>query len=343
MTRPEVLSFMETLSSDSPGIPIKLIETHISWVILTEFKAYKIKKPVQFNFLDFSTLGHRKSACEQEVILNKRLAPHMYLDCVPIIIEDDFIKVGSEGGQILDFAVLMNRMDDSLQMDLLLEQARVKEEDIIELAEVLISFHRYATVIEEGEDWKELHAEFEDIMTVLFYVEDWFGSDEKEVIEKSIHYSYAFLESIQQRIIERNQAGFVIDGHGDLHTRNILLTKPPTIFDCIEFNDDFRKLDLLSEIGFLCMDLERFGRKDFADLFLKIYLNEIICIENETDQKLFTYYKLYRANVMIKIHCIRAAKTTPGDQDWHYLIKSIQQYFSVFRKYLDELEASFLI
>jgi aminoglycoside phosphotransferase family enzyme len=143
------------------------------------------------------------------------------------------------------------------------------------------------------------------------------------------------LESLKDRIEARKAAGFVRDGHGDLHCRNIFLTQPPVIFDCIEFSEELRTLDVLSEIGFLCMDLERFGRSELADAFLHEYLEQYPCVENDADRLLLIFYKMYRANVRMKVTALAvnpaAGLPDPG------LVASLEGYFEAFDRYAHQL------
>ena len=151
-----------------------------------------------------------------------------------------------------------------------------------------------------------------------------------------MHWSYPFLRAIGGRIEQRKESGFVVDGHGDLHCRNIILEDDPIIFDCIEFSEALRTLDVLNEVAFLCMDLERFGREDLASTFLDRYLGITGAIENETDKLLFLYYKLYRANVRIKVLCIQGKEGEggPGGKEQELLGK----YMHLFKRYYRELK-----
>ncbi len=166
MTRDQVNYIIDNKTFPYPTDGIKLIETHISWVILTDQYVYKIKKPIEFSFLNFSTLEKRKEYCEKEVKLNKRLVPEMYLEVLPIKKSNGKYHILDNQGTIIDYAVLMRRMDETKQLDLLLDHGTVKVASIIKLADVLVSFHQEAVIVPEGEDWRELYKEFEDIVSV---------------------------------------------------------------------------------------------------------------------------------------------------------------------------------
>ena len=155
MTRDQVNYIIDNKTFPYPTDGIKLIETHISWVILTDQYVYKIKKPIEFSFLNFSTLEKRKEYCEKEVKLNKRLVPEMYLEVLPIKKSNGKYHILDNQGTIIDYAVLMRRMDETKQLDLLLDHGTVKVASIIKLADVLVSFHQEAVIVPEGEDWRD--------------------------------------------------------------------------------------------------------------------------------------------------------------------------------------------
>ena len=260
MTQEDLNRIIDSKAVPYPTGQISLVETHISWVLLTDSYVYKIKKPLKFSFLDFSTLEKRRLYCEQEVALNRRLAPEMYLGVLAVVSEDGKLAIDGQGGALVDYAVWMRRMDENMQMDLLMEQGRVTNKDMEGLAEVLADFHRTALKVPGGTSFEELLEEFTDIRTVIPFVKKHFGEVASDLLEEVNLWVPGFLETVRRRIRERDRQGYVIDGHGDLHCRNIFLLDPPVVFDCIEFNEDLRSLDMLNEIAFLCMDLERYGR-----------------------------------------------------------------------------------
>lgn len=316
---------------------VHLIETHISWVLLADSDVYKIKKPLKLGFLDFSTLERRQEACEAEVSLNRRLAPEMYLGVLPITREGENYQIGGSPREAVDYAVHMRRMDETRQMDILLEQDQVDPGQLRELALLLAHFHRHARRVPGGESAAELGSAFGDIAGVIPVVASILGSRAAALLREVNQWMPGFLESVKERIEQRNALGYVIDGHGDLHCRNIFLTDPPVVFDCIEFNPDFRSLDMLNEIAFLCMDLERLGRPHYADLFLRRYLQENPVMQNPADQRLFCFFKLYRANVRIKVHCIHQREGTGPEAELREERTLIRQYFECYEGYYREL------
>ncbi len=310
-----------------------LVETHISWVILAGNFAYKIKKPLRFSFLDFSSLKKRKFYCEREVTLNRRLAPQMYLRVIPVCQNGHDFSVNAKNGRIVDYAVLMKRMDTTKEMDKLLKAGYVGEQGIIALAGKLASFHSSAIIIKHQPDIATLRARFNDLSSVQLFAGRYLGRHFAALITRAIQYSDRFLEQYRTAIIERYVRGFVRDLHGDLHTANIFLYDDPVIFDCIEFNDELRQLDVLDELAFLCMDLEAYGKKDLSGLLYQEY-NRLSGADPLKDSSpLYNYYKCYRAGVRAKVLLLQAGDT--GDQQvFTASTRSATKYLRLLATYL---------
>ncbi len=349
----------------------EVIETHISWVLLTDAHAFKLKKDLKFSFLDFSTLEQRKFYCERELFLNRRLAPAMYLRVAPVIEGADgfMILVGNDqnsggsqqsGGdqdqldrgvrqdgdaqngesfEIRDYAVVMKRMDGHRQMHLLLEQNQVEAKDVIRIAEKIAQFHLTATVINTPFDPQQFAATFNDIASVADFVQEELGPEARKTIDQSIAFSNAFIQQNQRKFEKRVALQMVRDGHGDLHSGNIFLYDDPVIFDCIEFQDGFRQIDLLNEIGFFCMDLDAYGRADLGKAFLDAYTPFIPQVmATEFDKQLFTYYKLFRANVRAKVVAMKAQQHL--HENHTETTEEVALYLELMQAYLGELEGA---
>lgn len=319
---------------------VELVETHASWVLLTDTCAYKIKKPLAFSFLDFSTLEKRKYYCEQEHLLNSRLAPDMYLGVLPVREKGNTIFIGEGSGKIIDYAVYMKRMDDSRQMDVLLEKGEVRESDVIDIAMQVARFHRNVKAFKEEERVEEIHKKFADVDSVKGFLGRHFGREAASFIKKLVRFSADFTNQYADRFKERARLGFVVDGHGDLHSRNIFLLDPPVIFDCIEFNQDYRRLDVLSDIAFFCMDLDQYDRSDLADLFLGTYLKENPCMITEADHRIFRYYKMYRANVRLKVNALAAIQAEKENTLSEEKLKAAEVYYLLLKEYFSERDRS---
>lgn len=283
----------------------KVEETHISWVLLTPQYAFKIKKPVKLSFLDFSTLTLRKKSCEKEVSLNGRLS-NIYLGVVPIRFDTGSWHFGDHPGATVDYAVVMKRLRSSKRMDLLLSKDQVTVARIKTLATFIGDFHGRARIISTPFDGPLTSKLFNDVLTIRDFAAETIGVAEGRIIAAAVTWSDAFLKKHAKRFRQRVSSGYKRDLHGDLHCSNIFLYREPVIFDCIEFDDSFRHVDLLDEIAFLCMDIESMHRQDLAQILLNVYSSVIPLLETSEDHEIFTYYKCYRANVRAKVHAIAA-------------------------------------
>jgi uncharacterized protein len=286
----------------------ELIETHISWVIVCDQFVYKIKKPIQYSFLDFSTLRLRKHFCEREIELNRRLTDNTYLDVQPICEWQNRLIMGSKEGTIIDYAVRMYKLAKEKQMDILLLENKVTETDIRKLAEKIASFHKRTEVIYK-KNCLDIQEEFKDLVAEKEFLAEQLNLDCSNIISRAIEVSDKFIANNKGLLAARLEAGYFRDCHGDLHSRNIFLLPSPQPFDCIEFNDDFRQIDVLNEVAFLCMDLDAFGRQDLSGLFVNYYNQFFPAMITDEDKSLFIYYKSYRANIRAKVNSLRARST----------------------------------
>lgn len=269
--------------------PAALRETHISWLIMTPEFVFKIKKPVKYSFLDFSTLERRAFYCREELHLNRRLAPDMYLDVLPVSLANDGKpEIGGENTPI-DMALRMKRMDDSRQMDRLLEVNEVSASDMESLAKILAQFHRKVIIPGEEAPYEagDNRSDFDDLFQLEQECIQLFGAGASESLadwRKSVD---AFLARHEARLHARARSGFWVEGHGDLHSRNIfLLPEAPVVFDCIEFNPHFRKVDVLNDLAFLCMDLDAQGHPELAETFMEKYQAYWSCMPEPEDRAL---------------------------------------------------------
>src|SRR5690606_16003365 len=212
----------------------------------------------KLSFLDFSTLEQRKYYCERELALNQRFS-RIYLDVLPVFKGRSGWLIGEGEGEIVDYAVRMERMLSSKRMDIMLHQNKVKRDDIHALAKEIASFHKKSEVIYKPFEIKKAQSLFNDIEEIQFFVQSEIGEYCAEIISRSVDWSDHFLKTNADYIQDRFDRGCQRDVHGDLHAGNIFLYTQPVLFDCIEFNDEFRQIDLLYEIAFLCMELEAEG------------------------------------------------------------------------------------
>lgn len=307
----------------------KLVETHISWVILDDEFVYKIKKPIKYSFLDFSTLELRKHFCERELELNQRFSENIYLEVLPIYLSQRHFIIGGNEGTLVDYALKMRKLDPKRQMDVLVKEGKVNEKDIGNLADSIVYFHKSTKIIRK-KNVLDVKEKFNDLGLEKKFISKQLGSEYGKCIDRAIKASDTFLKENEPLLLARLRSGFFRDCHGDLHTRNIFLLPEPQPFDCIEFNDDYREIDVLNEVAFLCMDLDALDRKDLSDFFIDNYNLLFHAMRTEAERKLFVYFKSYRANVRAKVNSLRA-RSAKDDCDR-------QEAFSEVKKYLDLME-----
>jgi aminoglycoside phosphotransferase family enzyme len=335
MTKEQIKKLL--LDGDFPANPQRpqLIETHISWVFLCERLVYKIKKPIQYSFLDFSTLEKRKYYCEREIELNKRLTDDVYLDVQAVRELRGHYFIDGENGEIIDYAVRMRKLDRSRQMDVLLVNNQVTQSDIVNLAKKIASFHKNTRIIYQ-KNFLDVQEQFNDLDAERDYLEKYLNTNSNIIISHAIEISNKFIENNKGLLANRLREGFFRDCHGDLHSRNIFLLPAPQPFDCIEFNDDYRQIDVLNEIAFLCMDLDVFGRQDLSDLFLSHYNNLFPCIKTDADRRLFIYYKSYRSNIRAKVNSLRA-RDAGNDKERTSSVAEADKYLRLMDSYIKML------
>lgn len=314
----------------------KLVETHISWVILCDEFVYKIKKPIYYTFLDFSTIEKRKHFCERELQLNKRFAPDIYLEVLPISKFEGRYQIGEGRGAALDYAVKMHKLDRKKQMDVLISKNEVNKIDIENLAECIADFHKNTEII-YMKHVLNVKEKFNDLGLEKKFLSQYLDPKYVNLIDLGIRTSDDFLSKNEKLLRNRLNTGFYRDCHGDLHTRNIFLLPAPQPFDCIEFNDDYRHIDVLNEVAFLCMDLDALGRRDLSTEFIDQYNRLFQVMPTEKERNLFTYYKCYRANVRAKVNSLRA-KSTTSDTDRKKALSETKKYLVLMKGYIQLLD-----
>jgi len=286
---------------------VRLIETHISYVLLTGRFAYKIKKSVSLGFLDFTTLSRRHFYCERELELNRRLAPAIYLQVVAITGTIDRPHIGGDG-PALEYAVQMREFPQEGLLTQVLERGELSAAHIDALAAVVAGFHASAAAADAG-------SRFGSAATVLDLAIENFTEIDPLVEDEADRGVVADLRRWTERehmlrapqLAERQRRGFVRECHGDLHLGNIALVDGHvTIFDCIEFNDDMRWSDVMADMAFLVMDLQDRGRPDFAARLLNAYLERT---GDYDGIQVLRFYIVYRAMVRAKVGYMRASQT----------------------------------
>ena len=296
----------------SGSLPPEIHETHISWVLLAGDIAYKIKKPVNFGFVDFSSLALRKQACEEEIRINQRYSPEIYIEVATITGTASEPVIGGKG-PILEFAVKMRRFPTDQTFDRMAATGKLLPEHLQGLASVVARFHLQSpavrgalarTRLERANDFVE--ANFDTITAHIHHV----GKSEAVLMLHA--WTVRERAKLTDLLHERSSQGFIRECHGDLHLGNIvLLNGRACLFDGIEFNEDLRWIDTLSEIAFTLMDLEEHGLQHLGYLLLNRYLE---ITGDYAGLPLLDYYRLYRAMVRAKVAIIQSTQEIPAKQ-----------------------------
>jgi uncharacterized protein len=313
--REPLIAFLESPASYPHG-PAKVhaIQTHISWVFIASPFVFKVKKPVNLGFLDFSTLEKRLYFCQREIELNRRLCPEIYLDAVPIC-ETTFGFSFNGEGEIVEYAVKMKELPHGWFLSELLEKNLAGETEINRVISTLHRFYQAETPTPKIEEWgtpeKLKISTDENFTQVEPFVRKTISSAAFEAIR---HYTDQFYKLNENLFHERIQQHRILDCHGDLHLDHVHLTpEATTIFDCIEFSDRFRFIDTANDLAFLAMDFDFKGRSDLGNMFLRNAAREL---GDAGMLKIGNFYKCYRAFVRGKVESIQAReKETTNPQE----------------------------
>ena len=316
-----------------PGTPsdIKLVQTSTSYVFLTGDIAYKIKKPVDPGYLDYTTLDKRHFYCKREVSLNRRLCPDIYLDTVSITEGKEGLSVEGKG-KALEYAVKMKQMPGESMLSTLLETNGISSSVMYDIAGTLADFHEKAATSETINDYG-------DIELILTGTEENFIDSirfiSKTISQKSYRdikdYTNRFLEKKTELFYERISDNKIRDCHGDVRVKHICVADDIYIFDCIEFNDSLRYSDIASEVAFLAMDLDRYGRSDLSDIFVDAYIS----ITNDEDlPDILNFYKCYRAYYRGRIESLKLDIPNISEEQAAEVTETAGKYFELAESYI---------
>jgi hypothetical protein len=329
-----VVSTAMSAPSFYPTAPerVDLIQTHISWVFIAGKEVYKVKKAVDFGFLDFTTLARRKFYCEEEVRLNRRLAPQVYLGVVEISLDKAGNIFLGKGETVVEYAVHMNKIPADKMLKKLLLQSDFNRSILTAVAKKLVYFHRHA---DTGGPIDETGG----IDTVRRNHEENFAQTEPFIGMTLSSFRHAFIRSYTLRFLVTNEALFhkrvqehkIRDCHGDLHLEHIVIVEDDIIiFDCIEFNERFRYGDVAAEVAFLAMDLDFNGYGDLSDLFVRAYIAES---DDHEIAGLMPFYKCYYAYVRGKVTGFRLSDPHISPEDREDAIKTAAKYLDLAFSY----------
>ncbi len=311
---------------------VEIIQTHISCVVLTGAYAYKIKKPVNFGFLDFSTLEKRKFYCEEEIRLNKRLCPNIYIGVVPITQTKNTLQLNGTG-KTIEYVVKMKQFPQNQIMTHLLKDEKIDEEIIDKICSRLVEFYTLEQPTTEI-------ASYGKAEVIQHNIDENFEQTKSVVGITIPQETYDFLKNANNTFFSqkkdvfdtRIQQGYIRDCHGDLHSGNIVITDKNEIhiFDCIEFNKRFRFIDVASDIGFLAMDLDYQNHPYLASFLIRNY------VEKSGDTSIYNvlnFYKSYRAYVRGKVTGFQLNDSQIPEMKKKELLTTAKKYFRLSQYY----------
>jgi len=286
----------------------QIIETHLSWVILTGYFAYKIKKPLNLGFQDFTTLAKRKEYCDKEIFFNQALSEGIYLQVLPISGTFSDPRLG-EKGAIIEYAIQMRQFPQKNLLNILATQGALTPTCVRALATRIAHFHQKALVCETSLDYgtpeKVFYAMQQNIAALRAIAK---AARYEEILARIEQWSLQTYQQLYRLLQQRKAQGFIRACHGDLHLGNmVMLNEAPVIFDCIEFNEDFRWIDVISDLSFLSMDLERHQLWALAHLLVNDYIEKT---QDYEGAQLLRFYQCYRAMVRAKVTGFAITQTT---------------------------------
>ena len=293
-------------------------ETHMSWVFLAGDNAYKLKKPVRFPYLDYSTLAKRETACRAELALNRRLAPDVYQQVVALTQSPRGLSLGG-AGEIVDWLVVMRRLDESLTLESTIAAGRLAAWQLDRVVTTLVAFYRRA----EGA-----------FVAPEIYLANWqrsLATNKRILLDPRLALPAGLIgriDAAQRRFLNvrarliaaRVRGRHIVDGHGDLRPEHIFLGDPITIIDCLEFNAGLRAVDPFDEIAYLCVECDRLGAP-WASRYIR--RRAIHALRDHLSDELFTFYRCHRATLRARLsiaHLLEANPRTP--EKWPRLART---------------------
>jgi len=331
---PELIqALLDPQAYPEPPPRVELVQTQISYVFLAGDCVYKIKKPVDMGFLDYTTLEKRLYYCRKEIELNRRLCADAYLGVVPITKEKGRFVIGGKG-EAEEYAVKMRRLPQDAMMDVLLKKGKVTPEMVVSVAAILARFHHSATTSDEITHLGGIDAVIQNTSENFSQTDKYFNVIiEPETYQRLKTYTEQFIKTNAALFHKRMAEGKVRDCHGDLHAAHICFHKGICIYDCIEFIDRLRYTDVAADIAFLAMDLDHYGRRDFSGIFIDAYVNKS---GDRELKKLLNFYKCYRAYVRGKVGCFQYDDPYISAEEKEKIAANARTYFKLAESYIED-------
>jgi len=312
---------------------VELVQTQMSFAFLTDQYVYKVKKPVDLGYLDYTTLEKRQFYCQREVELNRRLSPDVYLGVVAITREGNNIYIDGQGTAI-EYAVKMRRLPQEGMMNELLVQNKVSPEMVTSVANKLADFHQQAETNDSISNFGSLDTISQNTDENFTQTKKYVGHTlSRERYDRIKSYTQNFMENNAPLFHKRMAGGRIRDCHGDLHSAHICFSHGLAIYDCIEFNDRFRYCDVASEVAFLAMDLDRYQKADLSRHFVTAYVAQS---QDSELMSLLNFYKCYRAYVRGKVESFQLDDPFISAEEKTKALASARQYFELAESYISE-------
>jgi len=309
---------------------VEVVQTQMSIIFLTGEYAYKIKKPVDLGYLDYTSLDKRCHFCHQEVKLNNRLSSGVYIQVVPINEQNGRISYGGKGNTV-EYAVKMRQLPSDRMMNVLLTQNRVSETMLRQVARRLANFHKQADTNDEISSYGSLEAIRVNTDENFSQTQRYIGrSLSEQQYQEIANYTNRFIDEEHPCFEKRVLQGRIRDCHGDLHSAHVCFIDGVCIYDCIEFNDRFRYSDVASEIAFLAMDLDFHRHPDLSSSFVSSYVG----LSGDQDLlRVLNFYKCYRAYVRGKVESFKLDDPMISQDDKGQTISAASRYFELAEWY----------
>ena len=319
---------MEGKAFPHPAADVKLVQTHISYVVLAGDFVYKFKKPVDFGFLNFTTLEKRKFYCEQELVLNRRLCPAIYEGLVTINQDDEALSLNGSGDAI-EYGIKMVRMPEERMMANVIKAGGLTEKMLDDIVDILAPFYEKAD--KAAQEFGTPESVGVNVCENFDQTKDFVGSDalSQEQFDAISRYSRDFLAQ-SELFARRINDGKIRDCHGDLYSANICLADQVYIYDCIEFNERFRYTDVAADVAFMAMDLDYWHLENLSRRFIDRFV-EVSGDEGVRD--MLNFYKCYRAYVRGKIGLFTAHAPEVDEAAKQQALDQAGKYFDLALKY----------
>lgn len=320
----EKVAFLSAPASYGASVrDVEVKETHMSWVFLAGERVYKLKKPVKYPFLDFSTLAAREADCREEVRLNRRLAADVYLGVIPLTLGADGRLALEGGGAPIDWLVVLRRLPAEKMLDQAIARGTVTRRQINQVAEVLARFYRAAEPADVTPQQYVAHFAREQGKNRSLLTDRRFALP-RATLNAILSAVEAVIGDEPELLMGRARDGRIVDGHGDLRPEHVCLSEPPVIIDCLEFNRGFRQVDPFDELAFLGMEC---GRLDGAWIGEALISRCAELLNDSPQARLFAFYTAYRA--CLRARLALAHLVEPGTRDAEKWLPLAASYLAI--------------